>query len=175
MKPLRATVRPPSLLRARGVPVHGRSQHGVMLLEALIAVVIFSLGVLALIGLQSVAIREITESKARADASYLADKILGDLSTMDIGSASAIGSSLLTDFTGTYTATAEPATADVAVYGVWQTMLARTLPDGSIILAVDSAPDALGTSSVNAATITVQWRVASGDLRTFSQTARLVD
>lgn len=150
-------------------------QRGVMLLEALIAVVIFSLGILALIGLQSVAIREVTESKARSDASYLADKVLGDLATFDLGAGSATASTLLTDFAGNYTENSAPANADVTVYPAWQTQLARTLPGGTLTVNIESTADPLnGAESVRAATIIVRWAIANGAQRTFSQTARLV-
>ncbi|MFO1318169.1 MAG: type IV pilus modification protein PilV [Burkholderiales bacterium] len=54
-----------------------RPQSGVMLLEALIAILIFSLGILALIGLQAQSIRNSSEAKYRADASFLANQVIG--------------------------------------------------------------------------------------------------
>jgi len=54
-------------------------QSGVMLLEALIAILIFSMGILALIGMQAIAISSTTDSKSRADASYLANQIIGQM------------------------------------------------------------------------------------------------
>lgn len=48
-----------------------------MLLEALIAILVFSLGILALIGLQAQSIRNSSEAKYRADASFLANQIIG--------------------------------------------------------------------------------------------------
>ncbi|MFN0143294.1 MAG: type IV pilus modification protein PilV [Mycobacterium sp.] len=53
------------------------SQSGAMLLEALIAILIFSLGILAVIGLQAQSIRNSSESKYRSDASYLANQLIG--------------------------------------------------------------------------------------------------
>lgn len=52
-------------------------QRGVVLLESLIAILIFSLGVLALVGLQAAMINNTTASKFRADASYLVQQRLG--------------------------------------------------------------------------------------------------
>ncbi len=54
-------------------------QAGVMLLEALIAILIFSLGVLALVGLQTVSIRQSSEAKYRADALMYANEIIGQM------------------------------------------------------------------------------------------------
>jgi type IV pilus assembly protein PilV len=53
------------------------SQGGIMLLEALIAILIFSLGILAIIGLQAQSVRNSAEAKYRADASFLANQIVG--------------------------------------------------------------------------------------------------
>lgn len=52
-------------------------QSGFALLEALIALLIFSMGILALVGLQTAMLKNTTASKFRADASYLAQQRLG--------------------------------------------------------------------------------------------------
>lgn len=49
------------------------------MLEALIAVLIFSMGILAVIGLQASALRNTTEARLRIDASYLADQVIGQM------------------------------------------------------------------------------------------------
>ena len=53
------------------------SEQGSALLEGLIAVLIFSFGILALVGLQANSMRIATESKMRIDASYIANQQLG--------------------------------------------------------------------------------------------------
>lgn len=55
------------------------SQSGVMLLEALISIAIFSIGVLGLIGLQSAAIKNSTDAKQRAAAAFYANQIVGQM------------------------------------------------------------------------------------------------
>jgi type IV pilus assembly protein PilV len=47
-----------------------------MLIEALIAILIFSIGILAVVGMQSVAIKNVTESRSRSEASFLAGELL---------------------------------------------------------------------------------------------------
>ena len=67
-------------MNRRPCPRHRPRRHaqsGVVLLEALIAILIFSLGILAIIGLQAQSIRNSAEAKFRADASYLANQIIG--------------------------------------------------------------------------------------------------
>jgi type IV pilus assembly protein PilV len=53
------------------------AQQGVVLLEALIAILLFSMGVLAVVGLQAAMIKNTADSKYRADASYIAQQRLG--------------------------------------------------------------------------------------------------
>ncbi len=53
------------------------TQHGVVLLEALVALLIFSMGVLALVGLQAAMIKNTGDSKFRAEASLIAQKRIG--------------------------------------------------------------------------------------------------
>lgn len=54
-----------------------RRQRGVMLLEALIAILIFSVGVLGLVGLQATAVKQSTDARLRSEAALLADQLIG--------------------------------------------------------------------------------------------------
>jgi type IV pilus assembly protein PilV len=56
-----------------------KKQKGSMLLEALIAILIFSMGILALMGMQATAINTVSESKYRSDAGFLANRIIGQI------------------------------------------------------------------------------------------------
>lgn len=49
-----------------------KMQQGVALLESLIALLIFSMGILAIVGLQGFMVKSTADSKARSDASFLA-------------------------------------------------------------------------------------------------------
>lgn len=55
------------------------TQSGSVLLEALVAVVVFSFGLLALVSMQTASIRNIADAKYRADAASLADQIIGQI------------------------------------------------------------------------------------------------
>lgn len=57
------------------------SQQGAVLLEALISVVIFSFGILALAGLQTVMIKNTDDAKYRAEATFIAQQKLGEIWT----------------------------------------------------------------------------------------------
>lgn len=54
-----------------------RGQSGVMLLEALIGILIFSVGILALIAMQTTGMRVTVDAKYRSEASFLANEIIG--------------------------------------------------------------------------------------------------
>ncbi|WP_371323642.1 hypothetical protein VX159_14770 [Dechloromonas sp. ZY10] len=56
-----------------------RRQQGVAILEALIAVLLFSFGILALVGLQASSMRLASDAKLRVDASYLANQKIGEM------------------------------------------------------------------------------------------------
>lgn len=63
-------------------PLHNRrqrDQQGTVLLEAMIAVVIFSMGILALVGLQAAMVKNTSEAKYRAEASFIAQQKLGEM------------------------------------------------------------------------------------------------
>lgn len=60
-------------------PYGFRRQGGSVLIEAMVSVVIFSFGLLALISMQSAAVRSTTDAKYRADASFLANQIIGEM------------------------------------------------------------------------------------------------
>ena len=55
------------------------AQQGVVLIEAMIAILIFSLGVLAIVGLQATMIKATADAKYRSDASYIAQTRLGQM------------------------------------------------------------------------------------------------
>jgi type IV pilus assembly protein PilV len=56
-----------------------RAQQGVMLLEALIALLLFSVGILAVIGLQAQSVAHVSQGKFRADAAFLGDQVIGQM------------------------------------------------------------------------------------------------
>jgi type IV pilus assembly protein PilV len=61
-----------------------KSQSGVVLIEALLGILIFSIGILALIGMQATAIRNTADARYRSEASFLATEVIGRM-WLDIG------------------------------------------------------------------------------------------
>lgn len=67
-------------------PVHRRrrsAQSGVMLLEALVAILVFALGVLSVVGLQTLSIKQSGDAKYRTDAMLLANELIGQMWVTD--------------------------------------------------------------------------------------------
>lgn len=56
-------------------------QRGFTLLEALLGILIFSIGIIAVIGMQAMAVKNVAEAKYRMDASFLASDLVGQMWT----------------------------------------------------------------------------------------------
>lgn len=74
------------------LPTKNSSQKGMVLLEALIAIVLFSMGILALVGLQANMLQNTTASKFRADASYIAQQQIGTMWANPANAGTYVGS-----------------------------------------------------------------------------------
>jgi type IV pilus assembly protein PilV len=107
-----------------------QSQGGVMLLEALVAILIFTVGVIAVMGMQAVSIQQVSQAKYRTDASYLANQIIGQM-WVDQPNLAAYA-----------TAGGTPGRA------AWDAVVASTLPAGSATITV----------ATRLVTITINWR-----------------
>jgi type IV pilus assembly protein PilV len=55
------------------------AQHGVVLVEAMVAILLFSVGVLAISGLQASMLQNASDTKYRTEASYIAQQIVGQM------------------------------------------------------------------------------------------------
>jgi len=99
-------------------------QSGSALIEALVAVLVFSFGILALVSMQTAALKSTADAKYRADASFLVDQIVAQMwgdalpdysnlvSYANGTAATAVGASLCP--AGATAATAAPAVAWLA-------------------------------------------------------------
>jgi len=114
-------------------------QQGVMLIEALIGILIFSIGILAMIGMQATAMRATIDAKYRSEASFLANEIIGNMWVNRANLASY----------------ATPATCPAAPSCTWITRVQALLPQDSAVPA-NTAPliDVAGQQ----VTVTVRWK-----------------
>jgi type IV pilus assembly protein PilV len=60
-----------------------RTQSGGFLLEALIGVLIFSFGILGIVGLQAQSLRHTGDAEYRAEATYFANSLISQMWTDD--------------------------------------------------------------------------------------------
>lgn len=121
-------------------------QHGVMLLEALVAILIFSIGILAIVGLQANAIKLSNDAKYRSDASFMANQLIGE---MWLAQSSP---SFVTDFSS----------PSGNRYLAWKNQVASAIP----VTGVSAPTVAIAQSTVVAASslsstvdISIYWRV----------------
>jgi len=113
-----------------------KGQAGVALLEALISILIFSMGILALVGLQAAMTKNATDANYRAQASYLANQLIGrmwvdqpNLAKYDTGAASYSNRT------------------------AWTSQVSNSLPSGTATVSVN------GTN----VSITINWRQPGKD------------
>jgi type IV pilus assembly protein PilV len=124
-----------------------RGQSGFMLLEVLVSILIFSLGVLAVVGLQAASAKDSSQAKYRADATMLVNDLVGRMwaSNRNVG---ALTTAFATDGTG-------------ASYDAWLADAQATLPGidttqtSVVVTPVTDFPGAGQTAQV---AITLAWK-----------------
>lgn len=127
-------------------------QAGSVILEALIAILIFSIGILALVGMQATAISNVADAKYRSTAGFLANQIVGTIWATRIGAINANASNVMV-------ASPDPSFACVpdpcdsvngnAYTQAWAVSgVAAELPNGTASIAVSGAQ----------VTVTIRWQ-----------------
>jgi len=104
-----------------------------MLIEGLIAIFIFSMGILAIVGLQSVSVKQVGDAAYRSQAAVLTNTLLGTMWVSDHTNA---------------TMKASFNSPNGAGYTAWLTNVSATLPQSSATVNV-------GLN--NTVTVTVKW------------------
>ena len=136
----------------RTLSSRGREQ-GVMLLEALIGILIFSVGILAMVAMHALAIGYTADAKYRADASFLASELIGQIwvDRANIGNYA-------------YPGGTSPALAP------WIGKVNTYLPGSSGA----NAPTVVVNPATNQVDITIRWQAPSGDgTRSYRTIARV--
>lgn len=123
-----------------------KSQRGSMLLEALVAILIFSVGILAVVGMQATAVKAAADAKYRSEASLLANELLGQ---MWITNRTA--STLKTNFEGSDG-------SGGTYYNNWYANVAATMPGVS---TTANAPSVTVDGTTGLVTVVVQWKLPS--------------
>lgn len=125
------------------------NQRGMMLIEGLLAILIFSMGVLAVVGLQAASVKNGTDAKYRADASFFANQIIG---TMWANQTDLI--TYAHNPTGAPCAPVAPASANPSV-AAWLADVAQGLPNA------DASRQQISVSPLNVVTVSVCWQSAT--------------
>lgn len=138
------------------------SQAGIALIEAMVAIFIFSIGILAVIGMQAVAVRTASDAKYRADAAFLADQVIGQMWSdqgasgqgnlasyaTGVPAATGVATALLCNTTNTTTTNANGL--------AWLRTVASTLP------GADITRQSIQITNTNQVTVTICWQTAPG-------------
>jgi type IV pilus assembly protein PilV len=139
-------------------------QSGATLLEALVAVLIFSIGILALVGIQATAVKNASDAKYRADASYLADQLIGQIwaDRTNIAQYSHLAAA------GPNACTPGGAASAYANAVTWLSAVAKDLPNAP------ATRQQIVVAAGNVVTVTVCWQVPGENvLHDFTETAQI--
>jgi type IV pilus assembly protein PilV len=118
-------------------------QQGVMLVEALVALLIFSIGILAIIGLQANSIKMAGDAKYRSDANLLANRLVG---AMWVAHASP---TFIADFS-----------TGGAQYSAWAASVASAIPAtgaSAPTVTIVTSGIAAASAATNSVTISIFW------------------
>jgi type IV pilus assembly protein PilV len=132
--------------RFQGRPKALRRAEGMMLLEALLGILLFSIGILGLVALQGVSIKNATEARYRSEAAYLASQIVGRMWT----DRANLANYALT--TGTICTT-----ASTTALQQWLCQVEATLPGITATAATRPTIDV----AADQVTVTLRWRVST--------------
>jgi type IV pilus assembly protein PilV len=137
-----------------------RGAAGFALVEVLVAVLLFTIGILGLVGLQATMTQTQTESKVRADAANLVD----ELATVMWGELG--NQNTLTNLAGFSTS----GCAGNAACNAWLTKLAKALPGGALShLELNAAADTLHLDH-GKVEVTVEWSLPNGGTHKYVST-----
>lgn len=144
------------------LPPHSPTrQRGFAIIEALIALLLFSLAVLGLVGLQASLARAAASAKYRAEAAYLASDLIGTMwaDARNLGSYKE----------GTY-----------APYSRWANKVSASLPNAQSDLDICTATDTgtnctdpAGYQSVGLVRISISWTVPEEGTHTYTTTTTI--
>jgi type IV pilus assembly protein PilV len=156
----------------RSVPMPARVfQRGFLLVEALVAIALFSLGVLALVAFQSSAISISGDSKSRSDAAFLANQIVARMWTDRTNVAA-----YALNATGTACSTASSANSSThPPVAAW--LVGVQGNGGTALGLLPGATDLrqqITVSSASEVTVTLCWRAPAGTVHRYTAHSQIV-
>lgn len=109
-----------------------------MLLEVLIAVLIFAFGILGIVGLQATSIKQVTDAKFRMEATLLSNQLIASMWMSDRSTAF-----LQANF--------DSSTSNPVGYTAWKSTASEKLP------GVNAYAPQVSVDNDNVVTVTIQW------------------
>lgn len=144
------------------------SQQGIMLLEALFGILLFSIGIIALIGMQTNAAKQSIDGRFRSDASLLANELVGQMWATS-GPVATRTATLQANFdTSDIDTDGVCSSSCSAAFATWVTSVMATLPGASshpptiVFAQVPGATVGGVQRSTTQVTVTLSW-VVPGD------------
>lgn len=135
-------------------------QQGFTLIEALVAILIFVVGVLGLVGLQTASTLTQTETRARSEAAFLAQEMIGLMWT-DMGRLNQYAISSGSD-------------CSAAACQQWLAKIRATLPQGNAIVTPTAITNANGLNIGSDVALTIRWQTPNGDQRQYQTTTAII-
>ena len=145
-----------------------RRQNGSMILESMIAILVFSLGILGIVGLQAASIKASTDAKYRSEASLLANEVIARMWVGDRAQATLQANFASPDGVAYQawgwvgTGVADAGTQAAPTRGtVLETLpgAAANLPTISVAAVAPAAATVPPTPSTSLVTVTVFWQL----------------
>lgn len=113
-------------------------QHGSVMLESLIAILIFSMGILSLVALLGASVKDTASAKYRTEASLFANQIIGEM-----WAGNRTNTTLVADY----------GTDSGEKYEAWKDRVVETLPG-----VVEANLPTITVNGDNTVTVTVYWQ-----------------
>jgi len=152
------------MLITMNIKINNKIQHGFTLVEVMVAMVIFSVGLLGLAGLQSLGMTNnqtaYNRTVAMQLASNMSDRMRTNVTAVDAGTYSAVPALAVPVGLATDCIAATCTPGQLAAFDIfeWQTTIAAELPQGrGSVTAVPLPPLPNGTPGGNQFVICVMW------------------
>lgn len=154
------TMKHPSLPRFHSALRVPKQQQGFTLIETLVAMLIFVVGILGLVGLQTGVTLAQTEARARSEAAFLAQEMIGlmwtDITKLD-----------------QYTIL-EGAECSAPACQQWLGKVRATLPRGSAILATTQITDGQGATIGSNVDLSLTWQTPNENQRRYVTSTAII-
>lgn len=114
-------------------------QRGSVLLEAMISMLIFSIGILGLVGMQATVINSTSDARYRSSAGFLVDQMVGNVWAGRLGANIATASNVMSAVPDPALACNPCAPGNANASQIWAASVAGALPSATASVAIAGA------------------------------------